>query len=370
MPPQLSTFNYQLFMETFLSEKVKQLYNYLHETSGKQKALALICFAVVLELFFLKYHDSVIFWLGVYGFVTLSLLFLLMANLVKKTFSAFAFVLPALVIFAIFYIYPFFKVLQLSHHVWDGIAPKMDFAGLGNFKEVLQDKIWWGAMRNAGTITFIALVFQNALALALALACDRQIRAKNFYRVIFFIPPVLSEVVVGLIWRWIYDGDYGLLNHALVGLGFKDLVRSWLSDPHTALTCVAIIHCWKGFGWGFMILLAGLQTIPKELYEAARVDGANVWDSFKNVTFPLMIPVFVLVTILTILGTMQVFVLILSMTGGGPGYHTEVPVTRILASMQGSSMFGYACAQGITFGAILMMVSFAQIAISKKLKQA
>ncbi len=352
-----------------LSNKVQQLYNYLHGLTVKQKAISAIVLAVTLEVAFLNFHASVVFWIAAYSSVTLALLFLFTANVVKKSLSAFVFVLPALIIFSIFYIYPFFKVLQLSHHAWDGISPRMIFVGLSNFKDIINDKIWWGAMGNAFYITVIALTFQNALALALALACDRQIKGKNFYRVIFFIPPVLSEVVVGLIWRWIYDGDYGLLNHALVSVGLQDLVRSWLSDPQTALTCVAVIHCWKGFGWGFMILLAGLQTIPRELYEAARVDGANPWQSFKNVTMPLMIPVFVLVAILTILGTMQVFVLILSMTGGGPGYHTEVPVTRILASMQGSSMFGYACAQGITFGAILMLVSFAQIGISKKLKQ-
>jgi raffinose/stachyose/melibiose transport system permease protein len=357
-------------MVAVVSDKIKGLYNFLHNTTSKQKAIGGIALAVILEAAFLNFHASRIFWTAAYGLVTLSLLFLVAANVIKKTFSAFAFALPALLIFAIFYIYPFFKVLHLSHLSWDGIAPTTAFVGLANFREIMQDKIWWGAMKNAGYITLVALTFQNALALALALACDRQIKAKNMYRVIFFIPPVLSEVVVGLIWRWIYDGDYGLLNHALIAMGLKDLARSWLSDPTSALTCVAIIHCWKGFGWGFMILLAGLQTIPKELYEAARVDGANIWQSFKNVTIPLMIPVFVLVTILTILGTMQVFVLILSMTGGGPGYHTEVPVTRILASMQGSSMFGYACAQGITFGAILMLISFAQIGISKKLKQA
>ncbi|MCX5713424.1 MAG: sugar ABC transporter permease, partial [Candidatus Omnitrophica bacterium] len=189
------------------------------------------------------------------------------------------------------------------------------------------------------------LIFQNALAFLLAWACDREIRAKNFYRVIFFIPPVLSEVVVGLVWQWLLDGNYGLLNHWLVHLGLGNLARNWLSDPRTALNAVAIVHCWKGFGWGFLIFLAGLQTIPRELYEAARVDGANAWQSFKGVTIPLMIPVAVLVAILTVLGTMQAFVLIIAMTGGGPAYHTQVPVLRILAAMRGSSRFGYACAQ-------------------------
>lgn len=224
-------------------------------------------------------------------------------------------------------------------------------------------------MSQAGYITLIALTLQNALALGLAWACDRDIKGGNFYRVIFYLPPVLSEIVVGLVWRWIYDGHYGLLNYWLQNVGLGHLVRDWLSDPKTALTCVAAIHCWKGFGWGFLIFLAGLQTIPRQLYEAARVDGANSWQIFKRVTAPLMVPVFILVSILTILGTMQVFVLILSMTGGGPAYHTEVPVTRILTSMIESLRFGYACSQGIMFGAILLAVSFIQIRLSRYIRQ-
>ncbi|MGE5197161.1 MAG: carbohydrate ABC transporter permease, partial [Deltaproteobacteria bacterium] len=215
-----------------------------------------------------------------------------------------------------------------------------------------------------------ALTFQNALAFLLAWACDREIKLKNFYRAVFFIPPVLSEVVVGLVWNWILNGQYGLLNHWLDALGLSNLARNWLSDPNTALTAVAIVHSWKGFGWGFLIFLAGLQTIPRELYEAARVDGANAWHSFTRITLPLMVPVIVLVAILTILGTMQAFVLIIAMTGGGPAYHTQVPVLRILASMRGSSRFGYACAQGITFGVILVIISFIQYRFSKRFRAA
>jgi ABC-type sugar transport system permease subunit len=289
---------------------------------------------------------------------------------IKSTLENYIFVLPAVIIFTIFYIIPFIWVFQLGLYDWDGILPTKTFVGLGNFKEIFfQDKIWWQSMLNVGYITLIALIFQNAVAFLLAWACDREIRLKNFYRVIFFIPPVLSEVVVGLVWQWILDGHYGLLNGWLVNLGFPNLVRNWLSDPKTALTCVAVVHCWKGFGWGFLIFLAGLQTIPRELYEAARVDGANAWASFKNITLPLMIPVAVVVGILTVLGTMQAFVLIIAMTGGGPAYHTQVPVLRILASMRGSSRFGYACAQGISFGLILVAISFIQYRFSRRARQ-
>jgi ABC-type sugar transport system permease subunit len=289
---------------------------------------------------------------------------------IKSALENYIFVLPAVIIFVIFYIIPFVWVFQLGLYDWDGILPTKTFVGLGNFKEIFfQDKIWWQSMWQAGYITLIALTFQNALAFLLAWACDREIRLKNFYRLIFFIPPVLSEVVVGLVWQWILDGHYGLLNHWLIHLGFSQLARNWLSDPKTALTTVAIVHSWKGFGWGFLIFLAGLQTIPRELYEAAHVDGANAWQSFRKITIPLMIPVAVLVAILTVLGTMQAFVLIIAMTGGGPAYHTQVPVLRILASMRGSSRFGYACAQGISFGLVLVIISFIQYRFSKRARQ-
>jgi ABC-type sugar transport system permease subunit len=280
--------------------------------------------------------------------------------------------LPAVTIFFIFYIIPFFWVFQYSFYDWDGILPTKAFLGLGNFKEIIfQDSSWWQSMGNAGYITIIALTFQNALAFLLAWACDREIRLKNFYRVIFFIPPVLSEIVVGMAWRFIInDVDGGnIINRMLTSIGLPQLMHHWLSDPKTALTTVALVHSWKGFGWGFLIFLAGLQTIPRQLYEAARVDGANAWQSFRKITIPLMIPVAVLVAILTILGTMQAFVLIIGLVGGELAGHTSVPVLRILASMRGSSRFGYACAQGITFGLILIIISFIQYRFSKKARQ-
>ena len=282
----------------------------------------------------------------------------------------YVFILPALLMFATFSLYPFFKVFQLSVTNWDGISLEMTFVGLDNFRDLLTDNpVFWLSMKNAFFVTFMALTFQNLLALFLALVCDRDIRGGNVYRVIFYLPPVLSGIVVGLIWNWIYDGNYGLLNHFLNFIGLGNLARAWLSDAKSALPAVAVIHMWKGFGWGFVILLAGLQSIPRELYEAARVDGANTWVVFKSITAPLMIPVFILVSILTILGTMQIFDIIIATTGGGPGYHTEVPITRIVSTMIGASKFGYACAMGVIFGLILLAISLIQIRVSKMMRQ-
>jgi len=288
----------------------------------------------------------------------------------KKLKPGYFFVIPAVTMLGLFYMYPFFKVLQLSFYEWDGISLAMQFVGWGQFKDIIfHNASWWQSMWHAAYITILALVFQNGLALVLALIVDRGIKYGQMYRVIFFLPPVLSGIVVGLIWNWIFNGNYGLLNHWLASIGLGDLSRSWLSDPKTALTCVAVIHMWKGFGWGFIIMLAGLQNIPRTLYEAAKIDGANFWQIFVKITAPLMLPVFVMVMILTVLGTMQIYDIIVSTTGGGPGYHTEVPVSRIIARMLYSSQFGYACAMGLIFGAVLVMLSIAQMKIAKVMKR-
>jgi raffinose/stachyose/melibiose transport system permease protein len=284
---------------------------------------------------------------------------------IKDHLTSYLFVAPAVLLFTVFSLFPFLKVFQLSVFEWDGISPAMKFVWLENFRQALfRDTSWWISMRNAGVITLLALSVQNLLALVLAMIVDREIRGKNFYRVVFYLPPVLSGIVVGLVWNWIFDQS-GLLNHALTVIGLPKWGKAWLSDPSTALYSVAVIHMWKGFGWGFVILLAGLQAIPRELNEAARVDGAGEWYIFSRITVPLMLPVFFLVSILTILGTMQIYDIIISTTNGGPGYHTEVPITRILVAMTGSLRFGYACSLGILFGVILLAISMVQMRLSK-----
>jgi raffinose/stachyose/melibiose transport system permease protein len=284
----------------------------------------------------------------------------------KDLFTTYLFIIPAVLLFSVFSLYPFLKVFQLSVFDWDGISRSMQFVWLDNFRTGLfRDVSWWVSMRNAGVITLMAMTLQNGLALVLAMIVDREIKGKNFYRVVFYLPPVLSGIVVGLVWNWIFDGSHGLLNHALVAIGLPQWTRAWLAEPQTALYSVGVIHMWKGFGWGFVILLAGLQAIPRELNEAAYVDGASEWQIFRKITVPLMLPVFFLVSILTVLGTMQIYDIIAATTNGGPGYHTEVPITRILAAMIGSSRFGYACSLGILFGLILLAVSMIQLRISK-----
>lgn len=284
----------------------------------------------------------------------------------EKTFNM-LFILPALLLFLVFNLYPLLRTFQLSFYQWNGIDKDMIFVGIDQYKHIiLHNPAFWKSMLNAGYITLLCLTLQNGLALLLAILVNRQIRGENVYRVIFFLPPVLSGIVVGLIWKFIYDGNFGILNTMLAYIGleqFKDF--AWLSEIKTALSSVAVVHMWKGFGYGFIILLAGLQTIPNELYEAAEVDGADKWQQFINITVPSMIPVFTMVTILTILGAMQIFDLIYSMTQGGPAGHTDVPITKIYQFMNNGE-FGYSTAMAVIFGMVLLLASIAQLWVSKK----
>src|ERR1051326_9190797 len=145
-------------------------------------------------------------------------------NRIRDMATTYLFVIPAVLLFAVFSLIPFFKVFQLSVYEWDGISPHMNFVGMGNFiTAIFHDSSWWISMRNAAAITILALTLQNFLALVLAMIVDREIEGKNFYRVVFYLPPVLSGIVVGLVWNWIFDGSHGLLNHALKGIGLGQI---------------------------------------------------------------------------------------------------------------------------------------------------
>ncbi|MBR3628545.1 MAG: sugar ABC transporter permease [Elusimicrobia bacterium] len=284
----------------------------------------------------------------------------------EKSFNM-LFILPALLLFLVFNLYPLLRTIQLSFFQWNGIDKDMLFVGFAQYKHIIfNNPAYWKSMLNAAYITVLCLTLQNGLALLLAILVNRQIKGENIYRVIFFLPPVLSGIVVGLIWKFMYDGNFGILNSWLASIGFEQFKDfAWLSEIKTALSSVAVVHMWKGFGYGFIILLAGLQTIPNELYEAAEVDGADKWQQFRHITVPSMIPVFTMVTVLTVLGAMQIFDLIYSMTQGGPAGHTDVPITMIYKYMNNGE-FGYSTAMAVIFGLVLLIASICQLYASKK----
>ena len=284
----------------------------------------------------------------------------------EETLMGYLFILPALLLFLLFGVYPFLRTIVISFTNWDGIAANYSFVGLENYKNIFTDSLWWKSIQNGVFFAITAIIFMNGVALALAVALDRKLRGQSFYRAVFYVPTILSGVVVAIIWKWLYQPIGGPINQLLSMIGLAKLGRAWLADPHTVLWAVAIASMWMGIGSPFLLFLAGLQSVPVELYEAGRIDGANDWQLFRYITIPFLIPVTTVITVLTILGAMQMFNLVLAMTNGGPGYATEVPVLHIYREAFKLVHFGYATALSIVFGLMLFAVSAIQMWLSNR----
>jgi ABC-type sugar transport system permease subunit len=279
--------------------------------------------------------------------------------------GSFLFVLPALAFFVTFSIYPLFKTFQLSFFQWDGMTKNMTFVGFQNYINAFRDFIWLKSLKNGVYLAILALIIMNSIAFILAVLVNLRIRGSKFYSVVFYIPPILSGIVVGFIWKWIYDPNYGILNGILDILHLSQFKRAWLSDIHTALISVSIASMWQGVGGSFILFLAGLQGIPEELYEASIVDGASFWQQFFYITIPLMSRTLMIVSILTILGAMQLLTIVIPLTNGGPGFETEVPALRIYKEAFSNYRFGYATALSVLLGIMLFIISIIQIKLRR-----
>lgn len=278
-----------------------------------------------------------------------------------EVFQNFLFVLPALAFFFVFSAYPLYKTFQLSLFKWDGISPATTFMGFDNYISAFNDTIWWKSIYNGFYFAIMALIFMNPLALLLAVAVYSEVKGSKIYKVIFYIPPIMSGIVVGYMWKWIYDPYNGILNSFLSIINLESLNKAWLSDLKTALPAISIASIWQGFGGSFILFWAGLQDIPQEIYEAADVDGATSWQKLTKITLPLLKKTYTVITILTILGAMQILGLIIAMTNGGPGFETTVPSLRIYVEAFTNFKFGYASALSVILGIMMLTISLIKI---------
>jgi ABC-type sugar transport system permease subunit len=279
----------------------------------------------------------------------------------------FMFIVPTIFFFGAFSLYPIIRTIQLSLYKWDGISPEKLWVGLRNFEIIFTaDPNWWTAMWNATKFAILGVLVMQSFSLLMAILVDKGAKAESFYKVVYYIPTILSPMVVGYVWKWIYDPYGGVLNFILKQIGASGLSRAWLSDPVTSLFAVSLASIWAGFGYSFLLFLAALKGIPAEVYEAAKVDGANAWQAIRRVVLPMLRPIMTVVTILTILGAMQLYPLVAAMTNGGPGFSTQVPVMTIFNECFQSHHYGYASALSILFGVILLIISMAQIELSKR----
>ena len=252
------------------------------------------------------------------------------------------FLLPASLLYGVFVLYPIVLSTRYSFYDWNGLEPLTDFVGLDNFRRVFSDPLFRDALRHNVTIIVLSLGLQIPFALGLAVLLNSRIRGRAVLRTIFFVPYVLSEVVTGVVWRQILRPD-GLLDRVLVGAGAEGLVHEWLADPDLVLYSLFVVISWKYFGFHMVLLLAGLQQIPKELSEAASIDGASAWQSFRHVTLPLLGPTLRISIFLSIVGALQLFDLVWVTTTGGPIGASSTMATYLYENFR-RGLFGYASA--------------------------
>ncbi len=245
------------------------------------------------------------------------------------------FVLAALILYVVFIIIPSLSGIAYAFTDWNAYSDEVNFVGLQNFKTIFSPgENYLSYISNTFIFTFITIILKTVFGLGLAVLLNEGIkRLVNLYRVLIYLPAVLPTLVVALIFRSILNPTTGLLNSFLRTIGLDSAALPWLVNPHIALYSVIGVDTWKGVGYIMVILLAGLQTIPKEYYEAAEVDGANAWSRFWHVSLPLLMPAIVVVTVLNVLYGLRVFDIVYALTNGGPGYATEVISTEIFKAL-------------------------------------
>ncbi|CCV07201.1 Binding-protein-dependent transport systems inner membrane component [Mesorhizobium metallidurans STM 2683] len=279
---------------------------------------------------------------------------------------AFVMILPAAILFCLFYLWPFVNGFWLSLHNWDGFSDPT-WAGFSNYQRLAHDRIFLGALRNNLIFVVAVVVLKNVLGLGLALLLNRALIGRTFFRAAAFIPVTMSFVAVGLLWSWIYNPVFGLLNGALDLFGLGGLKQSWLGDANIALYSIIVVDVWKWLGFHAVIYLAGLQTIPSELYESAKMDGAGPVQRFWHVTLPMMMPIVFINTILGLSGAfVRNFDIVYVLTKGGPNHATEVVLTYMMSKAFQDGAMSYAAAIGYVLFLIVGLASVGLLALMRR----
>ena len=274
-----------------------------------------------------------------------------------RTMMDLLFVAPALVLFTALIMVPALSGFFYSVTDWTGLNTPIHFVGLNNFTKLAHDPTIWADIRTTVFYALLVTLGQNGLALILALALNTFRRTATPLRVLFLIPAMISPVAIGYIWSYIYSPLFGFLNAFLTQVHLAQLSRDWLGDYHSALYSVIFTNIWEYVGLSTIVFLAGLQTVPEELLEAAHLDGANALQRFRRVTFPLIAPAVTINVILALIGSLKVFDLILVMTEGGPGRATESVVLRVYEDAFINNDFAQATALSVVIFVLILGLS-------------
>jgi len=280
---------------------------------------------------------------------------------VNKIYSK-KFILPALILFFLLFLLPSFMGFYYSLTNWNSMSEKIKFIGLDNFKEIFNDSGSFMFIKNTLMYAFFTTVLKVAIGLGLALMLNEGIKTKGLLRTIYFLPIIISNLIVGLMFQQVLHPSNGILNHALEFIGLSFLTQAWLEDPQWVMWSTIGVEVWKAAGFVMIIFLAGLQTVSKETIEASDMDGANYWNKFTKIIIPSIAPSILINTLLSVISGLKVFDVIFALTNGGPGRSSEV-INITIFNQFSMGNYGYSTALGVLMFIFLAVISIGIIMI-------
>jgi N-acetylglucosamine transport system permease protein len=293
----------------------------------------------------------------------------------KRLFIA-TFLIPPLALYGLFVISPYLQAFQISTTDWGGLSPEYRFVGLGNFSRLRGDHYVWNALRNNGVLLLVLPVVTIGLGLFFASmltvggrrnrAGVRGVRGAAVYRIVYFFPQVLSVSVIGVLWKEMYAPNSGLINGALRGIGLGSLARPWLGEPQLAFWCVLAVMVWSNVGFYVVLFGAGMQSIPRDIYEAALLDGAGRFATLLRITVPLLWDTVQVAWVYLAIVALDGFALVQIITEGGPGLRTDVIGLRLYSTAFGEAKFGYASAIGVAMLFLTLSVAVLALRLTRR----
>jgi len=286
----------------------------------------------------------------------------------RRRWLTLGWVLPSLVLLAVFVYYPILDNIRLSFFSWNAFSPAPEFVGLENYRTMFDDPVFWVALKNNVAYAVVSLIFQVALALVLAAVLEEFIRPRlrSVLRSIYFIPSVISITVAGLLFSFIYNPRFGLLNELLAAVGLEQWQHSWLGEQATAIWSIIAMSQWQNIGYTTVLFCVAIQRIPTELYEAAKVDGAGRVRSFFTVTVPMVREMTTLLIILTVSGAFLLFNEVMVMTAGGPADSSQVLGTWMYRNAFLADNMGYAAALATFIFVLTLLFAVFQMMVARR----
>jgi raffinose/stachyose/melibiose transport system permease protein len=264
------------------------------------------------------------------------------------------FVSPALALMAVFVVWPVVSAVRMSFYRWKGFGPMDDFIGLDNYRLVLTDDVFRGAVMHNFIIVGLSILIQLPLGVAIALLLNRRIRGRGVLRTIVFVPYVVAEVIAGVVWYQLLQPESGVIDGLIRAIGLTPPEQGFLGTPDLALGTVFVVLTWKYLGLAILLFLAGLQGVPEDLFEAAQLDGASWWQVQRHIAIPLLGPTIRTWTFLSMIGSLQLFDMVWILTGGGPANATTSMATYLITMGTARHNYGIAGAASV----VLFVVGF------------